>query len=74
MLTELRMPTMKRLWEQIAEQSNREGWPAERFLSVLLGQREDGVRRLTLAVGSSRFSTYSQLLGKIRKDRVPHSS
>ena len=36
MLTELRMPTMKRLWSQLAEQSNREGWPAERFLSVLL--------------------------------------
>ena len=36
MLTELRMPTAKRLWAQLAEQSNREGWPAERFLGALL--------------------------------------
>jgi DNA replication protein DnaC len=36
MLTELRMPTVKRLWPQIAEQSDREGWQAERLLSVLL--------------------------------------
>jgi len=48
MLTELRLPTMKRLWEALAEQSNKEGWTAERFLSVLLdhemGERE--TRRL----------------------------
>ncbi len=36
MLTELRMPTAKRLWADLAEQSNREGWPAERFLGALL--------------------------------------
>ena len=29
MLTELRMPTAKRLWADLAEQSNREGWPAD---------------------------------------------
>jgi DNA replication protein DnaC len=48
MLTELRLPTIKRLWEALAEQSNREGWTAERFLSVPLdhemGERE--TRRL----------------------------
>ena len=38
MLTELRLPTIKRLWQQLAEQSNREGWAAERFLATLLGQ------------------------------------
>ena len=36
MLTELRLPTAKRLWPQIADQANREGWPAERFLAGLL--------------------------------------
>jgi DNA replication protein DnaC len=48
MLTELRLPTMKRLWADLAEQSNREGWPAERFLSVLLSQEmaERETRRL----------------------------
>jgi len=48
MLTELRLPTIKRLWQALAEQSNKEGWTAERFLSVLLdhemGERE--TRRL----------------------------
>jgi DNA replication protein DnaC len=36
MLTELRMPTIKRMWEAIATQSDREGWRAERLLCVLL--------------------------------------
>lgn len=35
LLTELRLPTFKRLWSDLAEQSNREGWPAERFLAAL---------------------------------------
>ena len=35
LLTELRLPTIKRLWESLAAQSNREGWPAERFLAAL---------------------------------------
>ncbi|MCX7173757.1 MAG: IS21-like element helper ATPase IstB [Proteobacteria bacterium] len=34
-LTELRLPTIKRLWASLAEQSNRESWPAERFLAAL---------------------------------------
>jgi len=57
MLTELRLPTMKRLWAQFAEQSNREGWPAERFLGVLLehemGERE--ARRLARARADSQL-------------------
>jgi len=42
---------MKRLWSQLAEQSNREGWPAERFLSVLLSHEmaERETRRLARA-------------------------
>jgi DNA replication protein DnaC len=36
MLTELRLPTIKRLWEAIAAQSDREGWRAERLLAALL--------------------------------------
>ena len=35
MLGELRLPTIGRLWPGIAETANREGWPAERFLSAL---------------------------------------
>ena len=38
MLAELRLPTIRRLWADIAVQSNREGWPAERLMHTLLGQ------------------------------------
>jgi len=36
MLTELRLPTMGRLWEEFAQRSDKEGWPAGRFLGGLL--------------------------------------
>ena len=36
LLTELRLPTIKRLWESISAQSDRESWRAERLLSTLL--------------------------------------
>jgi DNA replication protein DnaC len=35
LLTELRLPTIKRMWESIAVQSDREGWHADRLLSTL---------------------------------------
>jgi hypothetical protein len=35
-LNELRLPAVKRLWGGLAEQSNKEGWPAERFLAALV--------------------------------------
>jgi DNA replication protein DnaC len=57
MCTELRLPTIKRLWPDIAEQSNREGWPAERFLGVLLGHEmaERETRRLARARADSQL-------------------
>jgi len=36
MLTELRLPTMKRLAPSLCAQSDREGWPAHRLLDALL--------------------------------------
>lgn len=62
MLNELRLPTVKRIWAALAEQSNKEGWPAERFLSTVmeheLAERE--IRRL------ERHRLESQLLpGKL---------
>lgn len=36
MLTELRLPTMNRLWLELAQRSDKEGWPAARFLGALL--------------------------------------
>lgn len=36
MLNELRLPTIGRLWTEFAERSDKEGWPAGRFLTSLL--------------------------------------
>ena len=57
MLSELRLPTIKRLWSDLAEQSNREGWPAERFLGILLGHEmaERETRRLARARADSQL-------------------
>ena len=35
MLNELRLPTIKTLWQTFAEQADREGWPAARFLAAI---------------------------------------
>lgn len=36
MLNDLRLPTIARLWQELAERSDKEGWPAGRFLGNLL--------------------------------------
>jgi DNA replication protein DnaC len=35
MLTELRLPAIKILWPRFADQADKEGWPAARFLAAL---------------------------------------
>jgi DNA replication protein DnaC len=62
---ELRLPTVKRLWAALAEQSNKEGWPAERFLVTVMEHElaERDTRRL------ERHRLESQLLpGKLRSN------
>jgi DNA replication protein DnaC len=39
MLTELRLPAIKILWPRFADQADKEGWPAARFLAAL-GEHE----------------------------------
>jgi DNA replication protein DnaC len=48
MLTELRLPTIRTQWETVAQTANREGWPAERFLSTVLEMElaEREIRRI----------------------------
>lgn len=48
MLNELRLPTIGRLWEEFAQRSDKEGWPAVRFLDALLEHElaERGKRRI----------------------------
>ncbi|HZF79849.1 MAG TPA: IS21-like element helper ATPase IstB [Lautropia sp.] len=57
MLADLRLPTIRRLWSEVAEQSNREGWPAERFLGILLEHEmsEREARRLARARADSHL-------------------
>src|SRR3954462_15279209 len=35
MLNELRLPTIKLVWPRFAEQADKEGWPAARFLAAV---------------------------------------
>ena len=35
LLTELRLPGIKLMWPKLAEQADKEGWPAARFLAAL---------------------------------------
>jgi DNA replication protein DnaC len=35
MLNELRLPAIKHVWPQFAERSDKEGWPAARFLAAI---------------------------------------
>jgi DNA replication protein DnaC len=48
LLNELRLPATKVLWQQFAEQSDKEGWPAARFLATLAEHEiaERGRRRI----------------------------
>ena len=32
LLTDLRLPAVKLMWKKLAEQSDKEGWPAAKFL------------------------------------------
>lgn len=48
LLTALRLPTIKRLWPQIAEEADRDGWPAARLLATLTAfEVDDRAQRRT---------------------------
>jgi DNA replication protein DnaC len=48
LLSELRLPGIKLMWAKLAEQSDKEGWPAARFLAMLAEHEmaERGHRRI----------------------------
>ena len=56
MLTELRLPAIKLLWSRFADQADKEGWPAARFLAALSEHEiaERDRRRLELGTHSRR--------------------
>jgi hypothetical protein len=45
LLSELRLPGVKAIWPKLAAQSDKEGWPAARFLAALGTWRKPGCRR-----------------------------
>lgn len=57
MLNELRLPAIKQVWEKIAARSDKEGWPAGRFLATLaeheLAERDR--RRLERHLGEAKL-------------------
>jgi DNA replication protein DnaC len=57
LLNELRLPATKVLWLQFAEQSDKEGWPAARFLATLAEHEiaERGRRRIERHLAEARL-------------------
>ena len=52
LLNELRLPGVKAIWPKIAAQSDKEGWPAARFLATLAElESADRARRRRAAHG-----------------------
>ena len=67
-LTELRLPAIKALWPHVAEQADKEGWPAARLLSALVEHElaERDRRRIARHLAQARL-----LPGKtLEPDRV----
>ena len=57
LLNELRLPAIKHLWPQFAERSNKEGWPADRFLMALAEHEvaERDRRRIERHLGEAKL-------------------
>ncbi len=56
-LNELRMPAIKALWPHFAQQADKEGWPAARFLTALVEHElaERDRRRIERHVSQARL-------------------
>ena len=57
LLSELRLPTFKLMWAKLAEQSDKEGWPAARFLAALAEHEmaDPGRRRIERHLAEARL-------------------
>jgi DNA replication protein DnaC len=71
-LNELRLPTIKHLWPKFAERSDKEGWPAARFLAAIaeheLAERDR--RRIERHLGEARLLP-GKTLENFEFDAVP---
>jgi DNA replication protein DnaC len=72
LLNELRLPAIKMFWAEFAEQADREGWPAARFLSTIaeheLAQRDR--RRIERHLSEARLPP-GKTLDSFAFDAVP---
>ncbi|MHC2247378.1 hypothetical protein ACVJH7_006685 [Bradyrhizobium elkanii] len=70
LLNELRLPAIKVLWPQFAEQSDKEGWPAARFLATIAEHEiaERSRRRIERHLVEARLPTEAaaQLARRLR--------
>src|SRR5438046_2463815 len=57
LLSDLRLPAIKLLWAKLAEQSDKEGWPAARFLAALAEHEiaDRGRRRIERHLAEARL-------------------
>ena len=57
LLTELRLPAIKQMWQKLAEEADKEGWPAARFLAALveLEIADRGRRRIERHLAEARL-------------------
>jgi DNA replication protein DnaC len=57
LLSDLRLPAMKLMWAKFAEQSDKEGWPAARFLAALAEHEvaDRGRRRIERHLAEARL-------------------
>jgi len=57
LLCELRLPSMKAIWPKLAAQSDKEGWPAAKFLAALAEQEaaDRGRRRFERHLAEARL-------------------
>jgi DNA replication protein DnaC len=57
LLTDLRLPAVKLMWKRLAEQSDKEGWPAAKFLAALAEHEvaERGRRRIERHLAEARL-------------------
>jgi DNA replication protein DnaC len=71
-LAELRLPAIKQVWATLAERSDKEGWPAARFLAVLAEHEiaDRGRRRIERHLAEARLPV-SKTLDSFDFDVVP---
>ena len=57
LLSDLRLPAIKMMWTKFAEQSDKEGWPAARFLAALAEHEiaDRGRRRIERHLAEARL-------------------